>query len=304
MMRRWRGVFLGWSMVGWIAAGVATSAAAEPPALAEVLARAGAAVVERQRQLAGIVAEEHYAQDVRTARLSPMASNQAVPVTHRELTSDLLLVRPVGASRWMQFRDVFEVDGKPVRDRSERLEKLFLSPSSSTATQAEMIAEESSRYNIGNVQRTLNVPLLALVILDPAQQQRFTFKRADKGGDPPVRSAAQSMKGVWVVEYREVEAQTIIRTTDFRDMPSRGRFWLNPETGQVLASELIAEDLDVRGIITVGYEVEPALQMMVPVQMQEQYEIFGNRSRVLGAASYARFRQFQVKVDEKIAPIK
>ena len=301
-MRRWRDVSVGWAMVGTIAAGA--SAAAEPPTLAEVLARAGAAVVERQRQLAGIVAEEHYVQDVRSARLSPAAVNRAVPVTHRELTSDLLLVRPVGASRWMQFRDVFEVDGRPVRDRGERLEKLFLSPSSSTASQASMIAEESSRYNIGNVQRTLNVPLLALVILEPAQQQRFAFKRVEKGGDPPVRSAAPAVKGAWVIEYREVEAQTIIRTTHFRDMPSRGRFWIDPDTGHVLASELIAEDLNVRGAIAVGYDLEPALDVMVPIQMQEHYDVYRDSSRVTGLATYTRFRQFQVKVDEKIAPIK
>jgi hypothetical protein len=112
------------------------------------------------------------------------------------------------------------------------------------------------------------------------------------------------MKSAWVIDYREVEPQTIIRTTDFRDMPSRGRFWINPDTGQVLASELIAEDLNVRGVVTVGYDFEQALQVMVPVQMREQYQIYGDRSRVSGMASYSRFRQFQVKVDEKIAPIK
>jgi hypothetical protein len=204
----------------------------------------------------------------------------------------------------MQFRDVFEVDGQPVRDRSERLMKLFVSPSASTANQAELIAQESSRYNIGNLQRTLNVPLLALAILDPAHQQRFVFKRIEKGAESPVRSAAASATAVWVIGYREVESQTIIRTTNFRDMPSRGRFWIEPETGRVLASELIAEDLTVRGAITVGYDLEPALQVMVPTQMRENYDIVGGASRVIGVANYSKFRQFQVKVDEKIAPIK
>src|SRR5258706_15288015 len=124
----------------------------------------------------GIVAEEDYVQDVRPSAAGTISRGATPRVTHRELKSDLLLVRPIGSNRWMQFRDVFEVDGQPVRDRSERLMKLFVSPSSATANQAELIAEESSRYNIGNLQRTLNVPLLALAILDPAQQQRFVFK--------------------------------------------------------------------------------------------------------------------------------
>jgi hypothetical protein len=301
MMWRWRDVV----MVGWMVAGLATPAAAEPPpTLERVLVRAGLYVVELQRQLSGIVAEEDYVQDVRPSASGTLSRSATPSVRHRELKSDLLLVRPIGASRWMQFRDVFDVDGQPVRDRNERLMKLFVSPSSSTANQAELIAQESSRYNIGNLQRTLNVPLLALAILDPAQQQRFVFKRIEKDADSPVRSAAASATAVWVIGYREVEPQTIIRTTNFRDMPTRGRFWIEPETGRVLASELIAEDLTVRGAITVGYDLEPALQVMVPTQMREHYDVVRGSYRVMGVADYSRFRQFQVKVDEKIAPIK
>ena len=76
---------------------------------------------------------------------------------------------------------MFEVDGQPVRDRSERLMKLFVQPSSSTADQVERIVIESARYNIGNVLRTINVPVFALLILDPANQPRFMFKRTDDG---------------------------------------------------------------------------------------------------------------------------
>ena len=81
--------------------------------------------------------------------------------------SDLLLVKPEKADRWIQFRDVFEVDGRPIRDRNERLMKLFVEPSSSTAGQVEQIVTESARYNIGSVLRTINVPVFALLILDP-----------------------------------------------------------------------------------------------------------------------------------------
>ncbi len=289
-------------MVGWIVAGLATPATSQPPTLETVLVRAGLYVIELQRQLSGIVAEEDYVQDVKPS-ISGTFSRVSSRV-HRELKSDLLLVRPVGSNRWMQFRDVFDVDGHPVRDRSERLMKLFVAPSSSTATQAEQIAEESSRYNIGNLLRTVNVPVLALAILEPMHQPRFVFKRIEKRVEPPVRSAATSTTPVWVIGYREVEPQTIIRTTNFRDMPSRGRFWIEPETGRVLATELIAEDITVRGVVTVGYDLEPALRVMVPIQMQERYDLHGGPSPVTGVATYRSFRQFQVKVDEKIAPIK
>ena len=160
-----------------------------------------------------------------------------------------------------------------------------------------------SYYNIGNLLRTVNLPVLALSILEPRQQSRFVFKRIGKGGDAPVRSAAAAATTVWVIGYREVEGQTMIRTTNFRDLPARGRFWIEPDSGQVLASELIAQDLTLTGVITVGYEREPALNVLVPIQMKERYDLRRGPSPVTGEANYRSFRQFQVKVDEKIAPI-
>ena len=86
-------------------------ATAQEPRLTEVLARAGAYVIDFQRQLSGTVSEERYLQDV---IMSPSSRFSMRGPIHRELKSDLLLVRPAGADRWIQFRDVFEVDGKAV----------------------------------------------------------------------------------------------------------------------------------------------------------------------------------------------
>src|SRR5476649_64449 len=209
---------------------------AQEPALTTVLERAGAYVVEFQRKLSGVVAEEQYVQEVRYPLGTGNRVNQLLP-THRELKSDLLMVKPVGGDAWMQFRDVFDVDGKPVRDRNERLMQLFVSPSASSGTQAERIVQESGRYNIGNLQRTINVPVLALVILLPDNQGRFTFKRTDHGNPLLGRAAVRAPDSVWILEYQEVQKHTLIRTTNGRDLPSRGRFWVEADTGQVIASE-------------------------------------------------------------------
>ena len=278
------------------------TASAQEPSLVTVLDRAGAYVVEFQRELSGVVAEEHYVQSVRYPLGTGNRINSLWPV-HRELKSDLLLVKPAGVDRWLQFRDVFEVDGKEIRDRNERLMQLFVKPSSSSAAQADRILTESARYNIGNLQRTVNSPVLALVILDPANQPRFSFKRVAPGDPRLGRGTARPPHTIWVVEYREVEKGTVIRTTNGRDMPSRGRFWIEPLTGQVTASEMIAEDPIIKGTIDVEYQIEPAVSLLVPVEMRERYEIRRDGSRVDGTATYGRFRQFQVKVDEKLAPV-
>jgi hypothetical protein len=145
--------------------------------------------------------------------------------------------------------------------------------------------------------------VLALVILDPRNQSRFTFKRTTH--DEPLlgRGTLKLPESVWIVEFQEVEKETLIRTTNGRDLPTRGRFWIEPSTGQVLASEMIAEDPLIKGTIDVEYQIEPAVGLLVPITMRERYEIRRDGSRVDGTATYGRFRQFQVKVDEKLAPI-
>ena len=280
----------------------AMQASAQEPSLTDVLARAGAYVVTFQRELSGVVAEETYVQDVRGP--IGMGRMPSLAPTHRELKSDLLLVKPPGADRWLQFRDVFEVDGKPVRDRNERLMQLFVLPSSSSAVQVQRILDESTRYNIGDLQRTVNAPVLALVILDPRNQRRFEFKRTDRTEPILEHWTGKPLESIWAIEYREVEKQTLIRTTNNRDLPARGRFWIEATTGRVFGSELVAEDPTIQGIVDVEYSIEPGIGLLVPVMMRERYDIRRGSSRVLGIATYGRFRQFQVKVDEQLAPIK
>jgi hypothetical protein len=292
-----------------VTAGTTPLGTAGQETLAAVLDRAGRYVVEFHRQLSGIVAEEHYVQEVKRPPRGGISRFTALGgASRRELVSDFLLVRLAGAERYVEFRDVFEVDGKPVRDRSERLVKLFLEPTASTADQVDHIVAESTRYNIGPLRRTVNVPVLALGVLDPVNQGRFRFKRAgdekpilhDSGsaGDAPLSAR------VWLIEYHEVRPQTMIRTTNDRDMPSSGRFWIDPDTGRVLRSELVAQDTWIRGVIDVTYQAGPVPDLLVPVRMRERYDLQREGSRVNGTATYGRFRQFQVKVDEKIAPIK
>jgi len=227
-------------------------------------------------------------------------------------------VRPVGWDRYVEFRDVFEVDGHPVRDRQERLMKLFLDPTVDTARQLRQIISESTRYNIGNIVRTVNTPTFPLLYLDPEYQPRFRFTRASGGAPRMIQEGARGgprgfsspeqtavfrvSSEMWVIEYREVQRKTVIRRPEGSDIPSRGRFWIDPDTGRVLMSELIAADPDIEATVNVSYQSEPLLGFLVPIAMNDRY--VARRDRVEGRATYGRFRQFQVQVDEKMAPIK
>jgi hypothetical protein len=299
-----------------LSAGLPGSAVGQD-SLTAVLARAGEYVTTFQRELAGIVAEEHYEQTVHDPYVFRRAGHTVRPEDlHRILKSDLLLVRPQGINEWVQFRDVFEVDGNPVRDRSDRLVNLFLNPSVSTAEQVRMIVLESARYNIGNIVRTINVPILPLSVLDPANQPRFRFERDESSKnritidnsvvttDLPQTPRFRVSTDVWVIRYNEVRPRTLIHTTAGRDLPSHGRLWVEPSTGRVLMSELVAGDASVEGQIEVSYQSQPLLGLLVPIEMRETYHVPRDQLTVDGTATYSNFRRFQVKVDEKLGPIK
>jgi hypothetical protein len=271
-----------------LAGAVGVTAANDTPTLKSVLSRAGAYVVRFERDLATLVAEEHYIQEVIGASTE-----------HRELRSDLLFVSKMGTHRYVEFRDVFEVDGRTLRERDERLTQLASRPSDVSMGQ---IVTESARYNIGDIERTINVPLLPLMFLIPENQGRFRFG-VQKGGTPPstLKDLPPSpyftvSTEVWVIEYREVERPTIIRFVDRRkDIPARGRFWIEPASGRVLMSELIAEDRTVHATIDVSYQSEPVLDLLVPIEMRETYWRADQPTRITGIATYSRFRRLSAR---------
>ena len=266
----------------------AVPALAQTPDLDDLLDKAGDYVTAYERTFVGVVAEETYRQDVRGAAGTDARGFAAeARGQRRDLKSDMLLVRAPAGDRWMQFRDVFEVDGKPVRDRAERLSKLFLQPSASMQRQVDDIAAASARYNIGGVNRNINLPVLALAVLEPQNRAWFSFKGARK-------SAA-----LFDLEFHEERGGTLIRTAGDQAMPSHGHFTIDLANGRVLSSELIAESRSLRARIEVTYALEPAMELFVPREMREKYSL-SDGSTIDGKATYARFRRYQVTVAETV----
>jgi len=284
-------------------------AGAEDDSLEIVLARVATYVGAFRRQLSSLVAEETYVQNVRTEMgVDPSIGGRGTPpVSHRELKSDLLMVRP--EERYVEFRDVFEVDGKPVRDRQNRLSDLFLSGKGSSSEQIEQIARDGARFNIGNVYRNFNTPTLALIFLETDQQPRFRFRKVGADQRPQLARDWPNLAGaadsIWVIEYREVQPRTIIRQMiGSGDMPARGYFWVDAATGRVLMSELIVADPMIQCTIDVRYGASPVEGLLVPAEMRERYSNSRSRAVTTGTATYGRVRRFGVQVDEDIPPIR
>jgi hypothetical protein len=256
--------------------------------MAALVDRAVVYVAEFQQRFGSMVSEERYEQSVQEN--TGFGPRGARPQWERVvLVSDFLLVQVPGEG-WTPFRDVFERNGVKLRDREERLAKLFLNGSSrSSFDQAREIMLESSRYNIGSVERTINVPTLPLAFLTPAHRGRFRFELTRRDDDGSV------------VEFREVVTPTYISTTGGRDLPVSGRFWVDEETGAVRRTELDAVDTNVEAHIKVTYRFDEGLRLWVPGRMEERYRNRRSTSEVRGAANYSRFRKFQVSTSEEIA---
>ena len=303
---RWRSLGLAAVAAIVLSSGIGVVLAAwagQEPTLETVLARAAAYVTDYRERLSGIVSEEQYEQRART----PGRDNRGVfdyDDERIELRSDFLLVKPEGQDGFVEFRDVFEVNGLAVRDRQDRLTELFLNPSATAARQIAQIAVESARYNVGDVVRTLNTPTLALLLLQPTFQPRFAFSPTNDRSptldlDLDEVDALSDAIAIRVIAFREVSRETVISGEAGKRLPATGRFWIDAETGRVLLSEFIIEDPGViRALIDVRYADDAELGHLMPVEMRELYNDLRDGARVEGTATYTRFRRFQVQVDE------
>jgi hypothetical protein len=279
-----------------------------PTGLGELLDRASRYVESFQRNFGSVVAEERYQQTLRRVLGANTTSVQrgGMGPVETVLVSDFLLVQVPGEG-WLPFRDVFERDGKQVRDRQERLAALFLKGSSRSAfDQARAIMSESARYNIGNVSRNINVPTLPLPFLLAQNRPRFSFKPGTprRCSGCPERESKDKRDGNvpgFVIEFNETARPTFISTTNGHDLPVSGRFWVDESDGTVLRTELHALDTNVEAHITVTYEPDPSIGIRVPVRMEERIRRARDPMEIRGIATYSRFRHFQVHTSEELA---
>jgi hypothetical protein len=269
------------------------SAHAQEPTLDTVLARAATYVADYQKRLAAIVSEEHYRQQVVAARPGRSTSRQ-----YRELKSDVLLVKPGEGDSWVQFRDVFEVDRKPIRDRDQRLYRLFVEAKSDRELQVATIQNESARYNIGPLTRTINIPIMGMLFFSSASQQLSEYKRAE-GGSVKSLAALARPEDIWSIDFKEIEPGTMVRGEGGRDLPSYGRAWIDSRTGRILRTEQVTLDTFVRADIDVTYRAEKGVDVLVPGEMREHYFLIQRNTTITGRATYTRFRQFSVTTSEK-----
>ena len=258
--------------------------AAQPPTVPALLGAAAAYVAMYEERASGIVFEEEYVQQLR--RLN----DPKLPLARRMRSE--VVVLSTGDFGWIGFRNVVQVDSQPVRDRADRLEKLFATPvTHAVIERARVVADESARYNLGGVHRNWNYPTMPLMFLRQAHQRRSTF----------TREGSERMDGVvtWRLRFQEVERPTLIESGR-NDVVASGRFWIEPDTGRVRRGQLAVREARAAGTIDVTYRASPGLAVLVPVSMQERIEARPLLEEIRGDARYSNFKQFTVEVESTV----
>jgi len=266
--------------------------AAEPGAtLTQVLARVAAYLAQYEPQLSTVLAEEHYGQTSRDWA----DPGREPPARRRTLDSDFLFLRLPGGSAWLGLRDTFRVDGSAVRPAEAGVLRDLRTGSADTLSQALRLVAENSRRNLGAVYRTINGPTTVLDFLIGQNQPRFQLS---KSGEQ--RSHGRTL---WVIRFNEVTRPTMIKTREGADQRARGEVWIDPATGAIertlldLGDDGPAESF-VRSRIIVTYTSDPALGMLVPTDMVENYYRPPSASfaqlHISAHATYSRFRRFEV----------
>ena len=283
------------------------SAHAQEPSLATVLERAGDYVAGFQRQLSGVVAEETYIQDVREPMPlgdhSPSADAhrpdapraQVGPAPRQAVSGRTAGFSFATSSKWTASRSAIAASASM---------KLFVEPTLIDGEPGRPDRQRERRYNIGNVMRNINVPVFAL--LDPRSEAQpvSEFARAGNGA-PSIARRPEARRRHLGDSLRGNRA----RDDDHDDVRARS----------AVAGALLDRSGDrPRADVGAGRRrhtgrrngrrrsISPTCSptCSCPWRCASDTSSGATTRAIDGAATYGKFRQFQVKVDEKIAPIK
>jgi hypothetical protein len=261
-------------------AGVRASAQSREAPDPALLQRVRAYAEHYLATMSSVVAHERFEQNVSDRR------NRSRSV---DLRSDVLTLRLPGSGEPVWFRDVYEVDGRPVRDREQRLLRLLESNAPGALDAMRTIAAESARFNLGRVPRTTNVPDLVFSYL-VAPPGHLTLS--------PPRTATLAGQRLMVLRFEETGTPTVVRTASGSDTPGRGRVWVEPATGHIVRSEVILGDVRSSATTTVDFVRHARIPVRIPGRMKETYRTPSEYG--VGTATYTDVRTFGVTTSEQI----
>jgi hypothetical protein len=246
-----------------------TSVDTQSPGIDELRQRVAAYTRRFITQFSNVVTEEEYEQRFSTS------------ARRRRLRSDFLLVAYPGKKDLvMVFRDVREVDGKPVRDKDDRIIRLLVQPFDNAVRRARDIHRDGLRFNVDNGR--MMDPLTAIGYLQQEYQAGFRFSLGGMAADigPDVR---------------EID---LLPTAARGRTASQARAWVSETTGEVFKTELRSGFGARAQITTTTFSPDPVLKIRVPVEMRDEVSRGGDD--FIGVAKYSNVRRFDVTTESVV----
>jgi len=275
---------------------VASTLLAQSPTLDDVLARAGAYAANYSRTLPVLVADERADEVLRGFGVESSNAPGMEGAGHTEvrlLRGTIVIEARGGGNGWQAYRDIHEANTRVLHPKDGRLEKLFREPTPAAASEIVAITEASRRWKVGSVPRIFDIPVFSMMFLLKQSQHRFAFRR---NGEKKVDGET-----VWIVGYEETTRPAMMVTTLGDEYPVHGELWIEPTTGRLVKSKMIAENVvpavgtrsgtevfRPRIIIDVTYQNEPTLNVWLPSEMKQLY--VKAVEQVTCTARYSNFR--------------
>lgn len=268
--------------------------ASTQPALDDLIDRAGRYVVGYESAFWVLAMDEEYVQWLERptnpgsnlSRSNPGGGMVAGRQENRRVAkADYVLVQAGPGRGWLPFRDVLTMNGAELHLSDDRLVRLFRSGNPDSFDLATEVHEASRKHDIGNVTRTINIPMLGMMLLHPDVRERFSFKHE---GDEAIGG-----REVERISYRETARPTLIKTTRGRDLALTGRMWIESSTGVVVKTEMIAADPVVRAQVTVTFRRDGELALWVPEKMEEYYKASIAFDDIYATSTFTTPRVFQ-----------
>lgn len=264
--------------------------AASQPAHSDLLLKQlDAYLVEYEPALSALVARELMTQ---TIELPPRADSAPSRVPslpageRRRLESEVSFMALPGNTAWLGIRLVRKVDGKAVPSAVETIGALMRSDQA--VALGNQILAESARHNLGALRNT-NLPNLALELLHPRNRQRFSYA-AD--GDATIGGTR-----VRVLAANETVTPSIIHLPSGEELSTRVKAWLD-NRGRLLRTEVRLRNPYSRGlqdelVLRVEFRHHAKLDLLVPVEMREDFPTGSRGLMGLAVAKYSDFRRFE-----------
>jgi hypothetical protein len=178
-----------------------------------------------------------------------------------------------------------------VTDRHDRLAGLFAGPIAARDRRLRAITEESARFNLGHVTRTINVPTFPLLVVHPAHRGRFRFGERGRVREDGV--------DVRLVTFGEKGRPRVVRGDRGRDVALQGVLAIDEQSGEIVRATITPRAGDLQSMLEVTFARVATLPMRVPVRLWEWYWVREAAERdtyIEGEATYDDFRRYTTDV--------